>query len=115
MKKSVYTLTGAGIALASVAAISGYAIGKNKDKDPSGAILAAGIVGMIAGAALAVAPEILKLRKKLLSAKAEETEEELIDEAIDEEIDEEIDEALYADEEEAAAAAELMLLEESEA
>ena len=107
MKKLIYTLTGAGVALASVAAVTGYAIGKRKDKDPSSAILIAGIAGMVAGAAIAVVPEVLQLRKKLLSAKTEETDEELLDEAAAE--------TLVAEEEEAAAAEELALLEETEA
>lgn len=95
MKKLIYTLTGAGVALASVAAVAGYAIGKNKDKDPSAAILVAGIAGMVAGAAIAVVPEVLQLRKKILSADAEMAEEEL------DLIDEEITEVLGAEEDEA--------------
>lgn len=95
MKKLIYTLTGAGVALASVSAVAGYAIGKNKDKDPSAAILVAGIAGMVAGAAIAVVPEVLQLRKKILSADAEMAEEEL------DLIDEEITEVLGAEEDEA--------------
>ena len=57
-ERLLYTVTGAAVALASVALVAGYTVRKAKQKSGAAGFLLAGLAGLAVGAALAYKPEL---------------------------------------------------------
>lgn len=65
MKKTVYTIAGAAVAIFSAAA-SGVAIGRKKKEASAAPMVLSGILGVTAGAVIALIPRVQELKQKMV-------------------------------------------------
>ena len=65
MKKTIYTIAGAALAVFSATA-AGVAIGKKKKESSAAPIVLSGALGVAAGAAIAMIPRVQELRQRMV-------------------------------------------------
>ena len=65
MKKRICSITGAAVAVFS-AVTAGYALGKKEPQKSAAPIIGAGMLGVMAGAMIAVIPQVLEAKQKLM-------------------------------------------------
>lgn len=65
MKKTIYTIAGAAVALFSATA-AGVAIGKKKKEASAAPMVLSGILGVTAGAVIALIPRVQELKQKMV-------------------------------------------------
>ena len=65
MKKTIYTIAGASLAIFSATA-AGVAIGKKKKESSAAPMILLGSLGVAAGAAVALIPRVQELRQKMV-------------------------------------------------
>ena len=65
MKKTIYTITGAAVALFS-ATVAGVGIGKKKKESSAAPMVLSGILGVTAGAVIALIPRVQELKQKMV-------------------------------------------------
>ena len=65
MKKTIYTIAGAAVALFSATA-AGVAIGKKKKEASAAPMVLSGILGVTAGAMIALIPRVQELKQKMV-------------------------------------------------
>ena len=65
MKKTIYTIAGAAVAIFSATA-AGVAIGKKKKEASAAPMVLSGILGVTAGAVIAMIPRVQELKQKMV-------------------------------------------------
>ena len=65
MKKRICSITGAAVAVFS-AVTAGYALGKKEPQRSAAPIICSGILGVMVGAMIAVIPQVMETKQKLM-------------------------------------------------